>query len=117
MEVEPPTIEIRLSLEFQQSLRKLAKKYRNIRADIEPVIEALQNGEYVGDRIQGLGNVVVFKARVPNSDAQRGKSGGYRLIYELRSSTLIVVLQIYSKSERDDINAEEIQSILTQFDE
>ncbi|BAU14507.1 hypothetical protein LEP3755_50550 [Leptolyngbya sp. NIES-3755] len=38
MEPEPSTIEIRLSLEFQQSLRKLAKKYRNIRADVESVI-------------------------------------------------------------------------------
>lgn len=117
METEPPTIEIRLSLEFQQSLRKLAKKYRNIRADLEPVIQELQSGEFLGDRIQGLGSVVVFKVRVQNSDAQRGKSGGYRLVYELRSPTLVALLQIYSKSEREDIDADEIRSILTQFDE
>lgn len=48
---DPTEIEIRLSLEFQQSLRKLAKKYRNIRDDIEPVIEALQNEECVGDHL------------------------------------------------------------------
>lgn len=117
METDPPTIEIRLSIEFQQSLRKLAKKYRNIRADIEPVTQRLQSGEFVGDRIQGLGSGVVFKVRVQNSDAQRGRSGGYRLIYELRSSTSIALLQIYSKSEREDIDADEIRAILTQFDE
>jgi mRNA-degrading endonuclease RelE of RelBE toxin-antitoxin system len=84
---------------------------------VEPIIQELQSGSFIGDRIQGLGNVVVFKVRAPNSDAQRGKSGGYSLIYELRSSDLVVLLQIYSKSEREDINADEIRSILTQFDE
>ena len=117
MEIEPPSIEIILSLEYQQSLRKLAKKYRNIRSNLDPVIQALQNGDLVGDRIQGLESVVVFKVRVQNSDAQRGKSGGYRLVYELRSSTSIAILAIYSKSEREDIRADEVQDILNQFDE
>ena len=57
METDPSTIEILLSVKFQQSLRKLTKKYRNIRLDIEPVIQELQSGNFVGDRIQGLGNV------------------------------------------------------------
>lgn len=117
MQPEPPDVEIRLSSEFQQSLRKLAKRYRNIRADIAVVIQEIQNGNLIGDRIQGLGNVVVFKVRVQNTDAQKGKSGGYRLIYELRSSNLVALLAIYSKSEREDIKADEIQAILTQFDE
>jgi mRNA-degrading endonuclease RelE of RelBE toxin-antitoxin system len=69
MEIERPAIEILVSVEFQQSLRKLAKKYRNVRLDVEPIVQELENGNFVGDRIQGLGNVVVFKVRASNSDA------------------------------------------------
>jgi mRNA-degrading endonuclease RelE of RelBE toxin-antitoxin system len=38
----------------------------------------LQKGELVGDRVSGVGNTI-FKARVRNSDIQKGKRSGYRL--------------------------------------
>jgi mRNA-degrading endonuclease RelE of RelBE toxin-antitoxin system len=44
------------------------------------LIEKLQSGEVLGDRLSGL-DIVVFKVRFKNSDIQKGKSGGYRLIY------------------------------------
>jgi hypothetical protein len=37
-----PLVEIRFSDEFKNNLRKLAKKYRSIRKDIQPVLEDLQ---------------------------------------------------------------------------
>lgn len=50
-------------------------------------------------------------SRVKNSDIQKGKSAGYRLIYLVESATSILLLAIYSKSERSDITEEEIQAI------
>ena len=44
-------IKIELTLEFQKNLKKLAKKYRNIRSDLELFIRELRQGNFSGDRI------------------------------------------------------------------
>ena len=107
-------IQIEASLIFQKNIRNLAKKYRNIRQDIQPIINQLEQGELLGDQISGIG-YPVFKLRVKNSDIQKGKSGGYRLIYYLKTSTGIVLLTIYPKSEQSDIEADEIRDIITKY--
>jgi len=55
--------------------------------------------------------------RAKNSNIQKGKSGGYRIIYLLESETSILLLTIYSKSEQEDITTEQIKSILDNFEE
>jgi len=102
--------------EFKRNLRTLSKKYRHIRSDVQPVIEQLQAGEFVGDRISGT-HYVVFKVRVRNSDIQKGKSAGYRLIYQVKTPSLAVLVTIYSKLDQADISAEQIRRILTEFKE
>ncbi|XZN93767.1 MAG: type II toxin-antitoxin system RelE family toxin [Microcoleus sp.] len=77
---EQPLIQVEAAPTFTKNLRNLAKKHRSIRNDIQPVIEQLEQGELPGERISGIG-YDVFKVRVRNSDIQKGKSGGYRLIY------------------------------------
>ena len=36
--------------EFKKKISKLAKKYRNIKKDIQPIIEQLEDGNIIGDR-------------------------------------------------------------------
>lgn len=48
-------IDVQFTPEFKRNLRALAKKYRHIRDDVAPVIEALQAGEIPGDQIPGVG--------------------------------------------------------------
>jgi len=36
-----------------------------------------------------------IKVRLRNSDAQRGKSGGYRVIYYLKTKAKIILVTIY----------------------
>ncbi|MCC5598972.1 type II toxin-antitoxin system RelE family toxin [Nostoc favosum] len=112
---EQPFIQVEASPTFNRNLRALAKKYRSIRNDIQPVIEQLEQGELPGDQIPGVG-YAVFKLRVRNSDTQKGKSGGYRLIYYVKTATGIILLTIYAKSEQVDIAANDIQSIITESD-
>lgn len=112
---ESSAIEIRLTVEFQRKIRTLSKKYRQIQRDIGEILAQLQAGSFVGDRLSGIG-YEVFKVRVKNSDIKKGKSAGYRLIYWLHSATEIVLLDIYSKSEQDDIEAKEIQRIVAEFE-
>lgn len=111
MTSESSDIKIVFTDEFKRRLRTLSKKYRQIRSDVQPIIEQLQAGEFLGNQITGTG-YTVFKVRVRNSDIQKGKSGGYRMIYQLESSTIVVLLLIYSKSDIDDIAAEEIKTII-----
>jgi mRNA-degrading endonuclease RelE of RelBE toxin-antitoxin system len=83
---EQPAIEVEASPTFNRNLRTLAKKYRNIRSDIQPVVNQLKQGELLGEEIPRIG-FEVFKVRVRNSDVQKGKSGGYRLIYYVKTET------------------------------
>lgn len=109
-------IDVQFTPEFKRNLRALAKKYRHIRDDVDPVIEALQAGEILGDQIPGVG-YTLFKVRVRNQDSGRGKSGGYRVIYYLRTATSIIMVTIYSKSEQADISAAQIRHIVGEFQE
>lgn len=58
---------------------------------------------------------LVFKARVENSDANKGKSGSYRVIYYVQTEDKAILLTIYSKSEQEDISNQEIREILGEF--
>lgn len=109
-----PLVEIRLTPEFQRKLKNLVKKYRQVPTDLQPVLEQLQLGEFLGDQIPSIGSLVM-KVRIRNSDTQKGKSGGYRLIYWISSTKLIVLLDIYSKSDREDIEIDEIRQIIKGF--
>ena len=105
-------VQVGLAPAFQKDIKRLRKKYPHIQQDIQPLINQLIDGETPGDQIQATG-YIVYKVRVPNRDAQRGKSGGYRVIYYIRTLTQVVLLTIYSKSERSDVDADNIQSIIT----
>lgn len=106
---ERPCVQVEAAPTFKHNLRKLAKKYRSIRNDLQPVIEQLEQGELPGDQIPGVG-YAVFKLRVRNSNTQKGKSGGYRLIYYLKTATGIILLTVYAKSEQVDITADDIHT-------
>ena len=106
-------IKVEASPTFKRNIKTLGKKYRSIRKNVDPVIKQLQNGELPGDTISGVGEQV-FKLRVNNSDVSKGKSGGYRLIYYCQTSTGIVLLTIYTKSEYVNIAAEDIKKIISQ---
>ncbi|MBD2676818.1 MULTISPECIES: type II toxin-antitoxin system RelE/ParE family toxin [Nostoc] len=109
-------VSIRFADEFEEELYRLSKRFRNIRTDVQAIIEQLQQGNILGDRIAGIGEeYVVYKVRVRNSNIQKGKSAGYRLIYQVESTTSILLLTIYSKSDREDIGVNEIIDILADF--
>jgi mRNA-degrading endonuclease RelE of RelBE toxin-antitoxin system len=69
------------------------------------------------ESLLGIGeDYVMLKVRVKNRDIQKGKSAGYRLIYQVESTTSVLLLTIYSKSDHSDITAAELCSIAAEFD-
>ena len=93
---------VEYSTEFKKNLLKLSRRYRRIRADVEPIIQALMTGETSGDRVSGVG-YPTYKVRIKNRDAGRGKSGGYRCLYYLCPPDRVLLVTIYSKSDADDV--------------
>lgn len=112
---EQPSIQVEAAPTFTRNLRNLAKKYRSIRNDIQPVIEQLERGELPGDRISGI-RYEVFKVRVRNSNIQKGKSAGYRLIYYVKTENGIILLTVYTKSAQADIPTDEIMGIILEYE-
>ena len=58
----------------------------------------------------------VYKVRLPNRSARRGKSGGFRVIYQERDGILVLLLLIYSKPERADIPDDAIRRVIAEID-
>ena len=106
-------LKIEFTPEFQRNIKTLAKKYRNIRRDIEPIIEELKKGKILGNRIPKV-EISVFKLRARNTDISKGKRSGYRLIYAKTKNNLIL-LTVYSKTQKVDITQREIRNILNEF--
>lgn len=109
-------ISVRAAYEFTRNVKTLRKRYPNIRVDIEHTISSIRQGNFVGNRITQTG-YVVFKARIKNRDIQKGKSAGYRLIYQIKPQNSVLLLTIYSKSDRGDISVSAIKKIITETDE
>jgi addiction module RelE/StbE family toxin len=116
MQNEPSPLQIALTPRFKRDLREIAKRYRSIRSDIQPLIEQLQAGEIPGDRIAGV-KYQVFKIRIKNSNLQKVKSGGYRVIYYVKTEQDIILATIYSKSDISDVSNEIIEEAIAQYEQ
>lgn len=110
-----PLISIELTPRFKRDLKELAKRYPSIRQDIEPLINQLQQGEILGDLVKGI-KYRVFKVRVKNSNIQKGKSAGYRVIYYLKTETAIILTTIYSKSDFSDVSNSFIEEAIALYE-
>jgi mRNA-degrading endonuclease RelE of RelBE toxin-antitoxin system len=113
--VLPPPVEVRFTPEFKRNIRQLAKKYRRIKTDVQPLLDELGQGQTPGDQIPGV-QYEVFKVRVKNSDSGKGKSGGYRVIYQRTTTGAIVLITIYSKTEQEDIAPADIRQVILDYE-
>jgi len=96
---------------FWKDLKKLSKRYRNIKNDYSILLNTLSinNPKEIGI---SLGNNC-YKIRLKNSDNKKGKSGGYRVIYfYINKDNSVTLLSIYSKSDSENIEDVEIEKRL-----
>jgi len=107
------TLRVEYTSEFKRNLRALAKKYRSIRSDIQSFINHIKSSQFIGNQVKGVGDTI-YKARVKNSDIQKGKSAGYRVIYWIKTPQNIILVTIYSKLDQTDISVQQIRGIIKQ---
>jgi len=94
---------------FEKDVKKLLKKYRSIKKDLVILLQELKESPFSGTP---LGNNC-YKIRVPNSSIPTGKRGGFRTISLIKiEKETVILLTIYSKSEKENISDNEISDIL-----
>ncbi|MCC6801341.1 MAG: type II toxin-antitoxin system RelE/ParE family toxin [Anaerolineae bacterium] len=57
----------------------------------------------------------VYKTRIKNSDVQKGKSGGYRVMYYLETSEKLVLLIIFTKSDESNLPTDVIRRLIEEY--
>jgi len=95
---------------FERKVKKLKKKYRNIKKDLYELVNILSINPKAGINLFDE----IYKIRLQNSDIG-GKRGGYRVIYYFMKNEEIYLLTIYSKKEKENISKNEILYILSQL--
>jgi mRNA-degrading endonuclease RelE of RelBE toxin-antitoxin system len=97
---------------FKRSAKRLGKKYRHLFLELETLKQVLSANPQAGEAIPGFYNRV-WKIRMASSDMGKGKSGGFRVIYYyIILGDSLYLLDIYAKSEQDNIQSTVIKSIL-----
>lgn len=96
---------------FKRSLKSLTKRFPNVRQDTVAALKEILRSPTLGVVIPGSGGI--RKLRVRSTDLQRGKSGGFRLLYVvLPDRELICPLLIYAKSDQENIARRELRALL-----
>jgi mRNA-degrading endonuclease RelE of RelBE toxin-antitoxin system len=111
------TYNIQLTNSFKRAVKKLKRRYPQIQDDIRDGVELLLQVPRLGVIIPNSGGI--RKVRLPNRDAKRGKSGGYRLLYYLEDdqSQALYLLFVYSKSDRAAVTLHELKQLLDEMNE
>ena len=96
---------------FLKEAKQLSKKFKLLKTDLKQAVEEIETkndlGVYLGFNL--------FKKRVKNSSIPTGKSGGFRVIIYQQIENKIVLISIYSKTDKENLSDEELSEILKKF--
>ena len=95
---------------YKKAVKKLSKNYRNIESDVKDFLKSINTKDDLGIELKSN----VFKVRIKNSDKNKGKSAGYRLIsYLAVVENELHLLYIYDKSSLVNITEKEIDELIS----
>ena len=100
---------------FVRDIKSLQKRFPIMKADVLGFQRQIEAGQVIGDRMSGFGKVL-YKARLGNRSAKRGKSGGFPAIYYREEPDTVVFVHIYSKKDKNDASHSEIIERLRDID-
>ncbi len=104
-----PKFDITKTPFFEKRVRELKKRFGNIEEDLDGWSEHLNDIEELGVQLKSN----VYKVRIANSDKNRGKSSGYRLIVYLKlCNNELVFIYIYDKSDIENISENELDKAI-----
>lgn len=102
---------VKYSDTFLKEAKKLSKKFKLLKSDLKKAVEEIDSkndlGVYLGFNL--------FKKRVKNSSIPTGKSGGFRIIIYQQIEDTIILISIYSKTEKETLSDDELRHILKKY--
>ena len=93
---------------FEKDTKRLKKKFPKIKSDLVKLINDLQLNPELGTHL----GENIFKVRLPNSSIPTGKSGGFRVITYYKTNEVLYLINIYSKTEQDNILTDKLKKIV-----
>lgn len=100
-------LKVVLTNRFKKSISLYSKEFPNIIKDLKNEFlnkdfnQVFENNYFISDSKTAR----IIKLRIKNSSAQKGKSGGFRMIYYINNKTKeLVFMEIYSKIGKNKIN-------------
>jgi len=103
------SFEIKPVAGFKKDFKKLAKKYKRLKDDVQKVVLELRENPKSGIALR----LNCYKIRMANSSTLTGKSGGFRLIYYfIDEENNLYLLNIYSKTQKENISDNELVELL-----
>lgn len=101
---------IEYSENFLKEAKKLSKKYEHLKSDLQDAVNEIEEKDLGAPLGFGL-----YKKRVKNSSIPTGKSGGFRVIIYQQIEKKIVLISIYSKTDRESLADEELRAVLKSY--
>ncbi len=102
---------VKLSKYFKSNFKKLNKKYKSIKDDINTLILDLKENPKIWTELWNW----LYKIRLKNSDNNKWKGWWYRTITYYNNLDVVILLIIYSKSEKENILEKELLEILKHY--
>ena len=98
---------------FRKDLKRLGKKQRSITQDVRELAESLKENPFQGESL-GQNS---YKIRLRISSKNKGKSGGGRVITCVTIvDETVHLLTMYDKSEKEDLDPNELDELLKQIE-
>lgn len=102
---------IEYSDNFLKEAKSLSKKFKLLKSDLKEAIHEIKSskdfGVYLGFNL--------FKKRVKNSSIPTGKSGGFRIIIYQQLENKIILISIFSKTDKENLSDDELSTALKKF--
>ncbi|MCW8837420.1 MAG: type II toxin-antitoxin system RelE/ParE family toxin [Thiovulaceae bacterium] len=102
---------IEYSDNFLNEAKKLSKKFKLLKGDLKKAVEEIESKKDLGVSL----GFNLFKKRVANSSVPTGKSGGFRIIIYKKIEDKIVLISIYSKTQKETLSDDEIRELLKRY--
>ena len=96
---------------FLKEAKQLSKKFKRLKDDLKCAIEEIEIKQDIGISL----GYNLFKKRVRNSSIPTGKSGGFRIIIYQQFQNRSVLISIYSKTEKESINDQELIELIRTY--
>ena len=94
---------------FNKKIKGLEKKYKGFVQDLKTLYDFLEKDSTAGDEIFKH----CYKLRIKNSSINKGKSGGFRVIYYYAGvNSNIYLIDIYSKSDKASIKESDLIQVI-----